>query len=80
MHSWIHRCRSTFEFSQAFRLHLPSYSSARLMIDHFVLVQFGKGIHFADLVNKGAQYCFTVEENPVGTMLLSEVALGRSMS
>ncbi|KAH6813661.1 polymerase 2 [Perilla frutescens var. frutescens] len=37
---------------------------------------FGKGIYFADLVSKSAQYCFTDKKNPVGLMLLSEVALG----
>ncbi|EPS63698.1 hypothetical protein M569_11084 [Genlisea aurea] len=37
---------------------------------------FGKGIYFADLVSKSAQYCFTDPDNPVGLMLLSEVALG----
>ncbi|GAB2226411.1 hypothetical protein Drorol1_Dr00022216 [Drosera rotundifolia] len=37
---------------------------------------FGKGIYFADLVSKSAQYCYTEESNPVGLMLLSEVALG----
>lgn len=47
----------------------------RLMLDYFIL-QFGKGIYFADLVSKSAQYCFTDKENPVGLMLLSEVALG----
>lgn len=40
------------------------------------MFQFGKGIYFADLVSKSAQYCFTSKENPVGLMLLSEVALG----
>ncbi|KVH94267.1 BRCT domain-containing protein [Cynara cardunculus var. scolymus] len=34
------------------------------------------GIYFADLVSKSAQYCFTDKKNPVGLMLLSEVALG----
>lgn len=43
--------------------------------DYFA-VQFGKGIYFADLVSKSAQYCFTDKKNPVGLMLLSEVALG----
>lgn len=38
--------------------------------------QFGKGIYFADLVSKSAQYCFTDKKNPVGLMLLSEVTLG----
>ncbi|XVF32425.1 hypothetical protein REPUB_Repub17cG0081600 [Reevesia pubescens] len=37
---------------------------------------FGKGIYFADLVSKSAQYCYTQRKNPVGLMLLSEVALG----
>ncbi|KAF3436180.1 hypothetical protein FNV43_RR23272 [Rhamnella rubrinervis] len=37
---------------------------------------FGKGVYFADLVSKSAQYCFTDKKNPVGFMLLSEVALG----
>ncbi|KAK4482324.1 hypothetical protein RD792_009477 [Penstemon davidsonii] len=37
---------------------------------------FGKGLYFADLVSKSAQYCFTDRKNPVGLMLLSEVALG----
>ncbi|VFQ91204.1 unnamed protein product [Cuscuta campestris] len=37
---------------------------------------FGKGIYFADMVSKSAQYCFTNRNNPVGFMLLSEVALG----
>ncbi|CAI9280734.1 unnamed protein product [Lactuca saligna] len=37
---------------------------------------FEKGIYFADLVSKSAQYCFTDKKNPVGLMLLSEVALG----
>ncbi|KAK7839127.1 poly [adp-ribose] polymerase 1 [Quercus suber] len=34
------------------------------------------GVYFADLVSKSAQYCFTDKKNPVGLMLLSEVALG----
>lgn len=37
---------------------------------------FGKGVYFADMVSKSAQYCFTDKKNPVGLMLLSEVALG----
>ncbi|PIN11116.1 NAD+ ADP-ribosyltransferase Parp [Handroanthus impetiginosus] len=37
---------------------------------------FGKGVYFADLVSKSAQYCFTDRNNPVGLMLVSEVALG----
>ncbi|XP_027350107.1 poly [ADP-ribose] polymerase 1 isoform X2 [Abrus precatorius] len=37
---------------------------------------FGKGIYFADLVSKSAQYCYPDKKNPVGLMLLSDVALG----
>ena len=37
---------------------------------------FGKGIYFADMVSKSANYCFTSPQNNVGLMLLSEVALG----
>eukprot|EP00741_Cyanophora_paradoxa_P001709 tig00000498_g1659.t1 len=37
---------------------------------------FGKGVYFADLVSKSANYCATSSSNPTGLMLLSEVALG----
>ncbi|KAF0888017.1 hypothetical protein E2562_009602 [Oryza meyeriana var. granulata] len=37
---------------------------------------FGKGLYFSDLVSKSAQYCYVDGKNPVGLMLLSEVALG----
>ncbi|KAH7388330.1 hypothetical protein KP509_16G070500 [Ceratopteris richardii] len=37
---------------------------------------FGKGVYFADLVSKSAQYCYTTKSSPIGLMLLSEVALG----
>ncbi|KAL0371203.1 UNVERIFIED_CONTAM: Poly [ADP-ribose] polymerase 1 [Sesamum angustifolium] len=36
--------------------------------------KFGKGVYFADLVSKSAQYCYTDQKNPVGLML--SVALG----
>ncbi|KAI7983448.1 Poly [ADP-ribose] polymerase 1 [Camellia lanceoleosa] len=36
----------------------------------------GKGVYFADPVSKSTQNCFTDRNNPVGLMLLSEVALG----
>ncbi|KAB5568282.1 hypothetical protein DKX38_002075 [Salix brachista] len=42
----------------------------------YIFGYFGKGVYFADLVSKSAQYCFTDKKNPVGLMLLSEVALG----
>lgn len=37
---------------------------------------FGKGIYFADVVTKSANYCHTNPNNNIGLMLLCEVALG----
>lgn len=37
---------------------------------------FGKGIYFADMVSKSANYCMTSPSNPFGLILLCEVALG----
>ncbi|XP_037073152.1 poly [ADP-ribose] polymerase 1-like [Pollicipes pollicipes] len=37
---------------------------------------FGKGIYFADMVSKSANYCFASRDNPRGLLLLCEVALG----
>ncbi|XP_068587726.1 poly [ADP-ribose] polymerase 2 [Cebidichthys violaceus] len=37
---------------------------------------FGKGIYFADMSSKSANYCFASQSNHVGLLLLSEVALG----
>jgi len=37
---------------------------------------FGKGIYFADMVSKSANYCCTHSVNPTGLLLLCEVALG----
>lgn len=37
---------------------------------------FGKGVYFADMVSKSANYCHTSPSNPVGVLLLCEVALG----
>lgn len=37
---------------------------------------FGKGVYFADMVSKSANYCWTSHQNPIGLMLLCEVALG----
>lgn len=37
---------------------------------------FGKGVYFADMVSKSANYCHTSPLNPVGVLLLCEVALG----
>lgn len=37
---------------------------------------FGKGVYFADMVSKSANYCGTSRENPDGLILLCDVALG----
>ena len=37
---------------------------------------FGKGIYFADVPSKSANYCCATPENPEGLLLLCEVALG----
>ncbi|KAJ8919846.1 hypothetical protein NQ315_006375 [Exocentrus adspersus] len=37
---------------------------------------FGKGIYFADMVSKSANYCATNSMSPTGLMLLCDVALG----
>uniref|UniRef100_A0A3Q4HF67 Poly [ADP-ribose] polymerase n=1 Tax=Neolamprologus brichardi TaxID=32507 RepID=A0A3Q4HF67_NEOBR len=39
---------------------------------------FGKGIYFADMSSKSANYCFANQNNNVGLLLLCEVALGES--
>lgn len=38
---------------------------------------FGKGIYFADMVSKAANYCMANPENNTGLVLLCEVALGK---
>jgi poly [ADP-ribose] polymerase len=37
---------------------------------------FGKGVYFADMSSKSANYCFTTSEKTTGVMMLAEVALG----
>ena len=37
---------------------------------------FGKGVYFADMVSKSANYCFATGSSDVGVISLSEVALG----
>merc|ERR1712176_1589481 len=38
---------------------------------------FGKGVYFADMCSKSANYCFTTPEANTGLILLCEVALGK---
>ena len=37
---------------------------------------FGKGVYFADMFSKSAQYCFSSARQPFGLLLVCEVALG----
>nr|CAI5831042.1 unnamed protein product [Callosobruchus analis] len=39
---------------------------------------FGKGIYFADMVSKSANYCATSVNHPEGLLLLCDVALGNT--
>ena len=37
---------------------------------------FGKGVYFADMVSKSANYCFPSKNTPDALLLLCDVALG----
>lgn len=37
---------------------------------------FGKGVYFADMVSKSANYCCSGRDNNIGVLTLCEVALG----
>jgi len=36
-------------------------------------LQFGKGVYFADMSSKSANYCFATKSKSVGLLLLCEV-------
>ena len=38
---------------------------------------FGKGVYFADMSSKSANYCWTTRTNNIGLLLICEVALGQ---
>ncbi|XP_037038851.1 poly [ADP-ribose] polymerase-like [Bradysia coprophila] len=40
---------------------------------------FGKGVYFADMSSKSANYCYTNINNTTGLLMLCEVALGNSL-
>lgn len=42
-------------------------------------LMYGKGIYFADMVSKSAQYCYTTPTSNIGLMLLCQVALGNTL-
>ncbi|XP_071441476.1 poly [ADP-ribose] polymerase [Hetaerina americana] len=58
-------------FSQGLRIAPPEAPTTGYM--------FGKGIYFADMVSKSANYCCTSSTNSTGILLLCEVALGNMM-
>merc|ERR1712130_357420 len=39
---------------------------------------FGKGVYFADVASKSANYCHSSKINPIGILLLAEVACGNT--
>ncbi|XP_036151965.1 poly [ADP-ribose] polymerase 2 isoform X1 [Myotis myotis] len=49
------------------------FTNAKLLWD----ITFGKGIYFADMSSKSANYCFASRLKNIGLLLLSEVALGQ---
>ncbi|XP_063596383.1 poly [ADP-ribose] polymerase 2-like isoform X3 [Penaeus indicus] len=56
--------------SQGLRIAPPEAPSTGYM--------FGKGIYFADMASKSANYCWATQRNDVGLLLLSEVSLGKT--
>eukprot|EP01117_Protostelium_nocturnum_P006844 TRINITY_DN2453_c1_g1_i6.p1 TRINITY_DN2453_c1_g1~~TRINITY_DN2453_c1_g1_i6.p1 ORF type:complete len:470 (-),score=169.93 TRINITY_DN2453_c1_g1_i6:79-1488(-) len=40
---------------------------------------FGKGVYFADMATKSANYCHASKQNPTGILLLCEVSLGNML-
>ncbi|GFR22966.1 poly polymerase 1 [Trichonephila clavata] len=54
--------------SQGLRIAPPEAPSTGYM--------FGKGVYFADMVSKSANYCWANRKNTTGLLLLCEVALG----
>ncbi|XP_047482677.1 poly [ADP-ribose] polymerase 2-like isoform X3 [Penaeus chinensis] len=56
--------------SQGLRIAPPEAPSTGYM--------FGKGIYFADMASKSANYCWATQRNEVGLLLLSEVSLGKT--
>ena len=58
--------------SQGLRIAPPEAPSTGYM--------FGKGIYFADMVSKSANYCCASRHFPVGLLVLAEVATGKMLT
>ncbi|KAL3682511.1 hypothetical protein R1sor_000533 [Riccia sorocarpa] len=61
-------CNWTGILSQGLRIAPPEAPATGYM--------FGKGVYFADMVSKSANYCYTCPYENTGILLLCEVALG----
>ena len=59
---------NTYFLSQGLRIAPPEAPVTGYM--------FGKGVYFADMVSKSANYCCTTRTNNTGLLLLCDVALG----
>ena len=44
------------------------------MNEYCVSIQFGKGVYFADMCSKSANYCFASRLKSEGLLVLSEVS------
>jgi poly [ADP-ribose] polymerase len=64
--------------SQGLRIAPPEAPVTGYMFGKVInfLIIYNKGVYFADMVSKSANYCCTSKENPVGLILLCDVACG----
>ncbi len=48
------------------------------MVNLFLTI-LKKGVYFADMVSKSANYCYSTENNPTGLILMCDVSLGNML-
>jgi len=63
--------------ASAYSFRRPHTISKNRLLPSILGYMFGKGIYFADMVSKSANYCMTSKANPTGFLLLADVALGK---
>ncbi len=51
-------------------------TNGKTFLDPQTGYMFGKGVYFADMVSKSANYCKTTKDDNIGLLLLCDVALG----
>ena len=51
------------------------YENLTFFCDYELLLQFGKGVYFADMCSKSANYCFASKLKNEGLLVLSEVSI-----